>query len=285
METTRQSSAVDDSELLAAVRRLLSPDTQIEVLATISEFLRVQEVLEEEHVEFPRLEYDGDPKVAIVVAAPSPFHGEMVWCLTGRILSTVNDLPGQDANIKNYIDLSSERSNLTNSGDTFITRNWDGAIRYRSLEGHTKTIAVEVGVSQTYESLRAAISYSVSALRCSLGFAMCISDGNRRSARSFFETFRKSDEICLPNTLLDPTQSFVTGDCRRREIYWGNCSAKPGGVDSLGDCIPAHIVTGNSIKATHINFLEEEWFKESIQIAILETVVERFSDKNRVQPA
>ncbi|KAK9344695.1 hypothetical protein V1522DRAFT_409542 [Lipomyces starkeyi] len=103
----------------------------------------------------------------------------MVGCLTGQILSTVNSLPGLDANIKNHIYLSSERSNLTNSGDTFIARNWDGAIRNRSLEGHTKIIAVEVGVSQTYESLRTAISYSVCALRCSLDIAMCISDGNR----------------------------------------------------------------------------------------------------------
>ncbi|KAK9364286.1 hypothetical protein V1504DRAFT_19485 [Lipomyces starkeyi] len=195
MGTTRQSSSMDDSELLAAVRRRLSPDTQIEVPATISEFLRVQEILEKEVAEFPRLEYDGDRKVAIAVAAPSPFHGEMVGCLTGRILSTVNGLPGLDANIKDRIYLSSERSNLTSSGGTFITRNWDGAIRYRSLEGHTKMIAVEVGFSQTYESLRAAISYSVCALRCSLGIAMCINEGNRgeTAPTQYYSTTQEKD--------------------------------------------------------------------------------------------
>ncbi|KAK9314887.1 hypothetical protein V1524DRAFT_470740 [Lipomyces starkeyi] len=282
---------------IAAVCR----QVQREQLNSYYQFLRVQEILEEEDVD-PRLQY---VEKWLVVAAPSPFYGEMVGCLTGQILSTVNGLPGLDANIKNHIYLSSERSNLTNSGDTFIARNWDGAIRNRSLEGHTKIIAVEVGVSQTYESLRTAISYSVCALRCSLDIAMCISDGNRKKDAAIeqaerdmkaqvrnnlygplilsgftmviLETFRKSDEICQLNTLLDPTQSLyvIVEDGR----YIGEAEL------TLGDCIPTHILTGNNIKATHLNFLEEEWFQESFQIAIVETAVERFSDKNRVQPA
>ncbi|KAK9481958.1 hypothetical protein V1527DRAFT_486143 [Lipomyces starkeyi] len=40
-------------------------------------------------------------------------------------------------------------------------------------------IAIEVGVSQSYESLRAAISWSVCALHCRLGFAMSINEGSR----------------------------------------------------------------------------------------------------------
>ncbi|KAK9358416.1 hypothetical protein V1504DRAFT_461110, partial [Lipomyces starkeyi] len=40
-------------------------------------------------------------------------------------------------------------------------------------------IAVEVGVSQSYESLRAAISWSVCALDCRLGIVMCIREQGR----------------------------------------------------------------------------------------------------------
>ncbi|KAK9342456.1 hypothetical protein V1522DRAFT_416057 [Lipomyces starkeyi] len=40
-------------------------------------------------------------------------------------------------------------------------------------------IALEVGVSQSYDSLLAAISWSVCTFRCSLGLAMSISEGTR----------------------------------------------------------------------------------------------------------
>ncbi|KAK9482683.1 hypothetical protein V1527DRAFT_330416 [Lipomyces starkeyi] len=40
-------------------------------------------------------------------------------------------------------------------------------------------IAVDVGVSQSHDSVRAAISRSVCALRCRLGLAMSISEGSR----------------------------------------------------------------------------------------------------------
>ncbi|KAK9245890.1 hypothetical protein V1506DRAFT_553553 [Lipomyces tetrasporus] len=305
---------MEDSELWAVVTRPLSPDSRVEVPATVTEFLRVQEILEEEDVRFPRVEYDGDRKVAIVVAAPSPIY------------DAAKSVPGLDANIRGRIYSSFKRSNLTNRGDTFTKRNWDGAI-----EGNTKMVAVEVGLSQSYESLRAAISYSVSALRCSLGIAMCIAEGDRgatppvqyystrrekdlaieqaeldlkaearnnpygplvlrgctlfgRVSKVLLETFRQGDDTCLPNTLLNPTQSFVSSDCPRRALCGARCPTKPGGGHA-GDCIPPHILTGNSIRATPLNFLDEEWFEEIFQIAIFETAVERFSDKHKVQPA
>ncbi|KAK9312866.1 hypothetical protein V1522DRAFT_269960 [Lipomyces starkeyi] len=43
-------------------------------------------------------------------------------------------------------------------------------------------VAVEIGVSQAYESLRAAISFSVCALRCRVGITMCINKRVRGTA-------------------------------------------------------------------------------------------------------
>ncbi|KAK9236282.1 hypothetical protein V1525DRAFT_427156 [Lipomyces kononenkoae] len=167
------------SELLAVVRRPLSPDTQIEVPASRDEFEHVQGILERENMKYPSLQYDGWRKVAIVVAVPSPLHGQMAGSLTGRILGTVYGLPGLDANIKGRFDSTSDMSNTTLTGDTLSTRNWDGALRYLTSGGYTLMIAVEVGTTQTYRSLRAAISYSVCALHCRLGIAMSINERSR----------------------------------------------------------------------------------------------------------
>ncbi|KAK9334226.1 hypothetical protein V1521DRAFT_471722, partial [Lipomyces starkeyi] len=62
------------------------------------------------------------------------------------------------------------------------TRAWDGALQYREGVRLTLMIAVEVGVSQSYDSLRAAISWSVCAMHCCLGLAMSISEGSRGGA-------------------------------------------------------------------------------------------------------
>ncbi|KAK9374723.1 uncharacterized protein V1513DRAFT_458612 [Lipomyces chichibuensis] len=170
------------SELLEIVRRPLSPDTHLEVPATRSEYERVQGILEGEDAKFPTLQYDGFRKVVIVSAAPSPMHGDMV----GQVLSAISDevklMPGLDANIKRRLISSSDRRHTRDTGDTATTRNWDGALVYRTGEGKTLMVAVEVGVSQTYESLRAAISFSVCALRCRVGIAMCINEGDRGTA-------------------------------------------------------------------------------------------------------
>ncbi|KAK9481894.1 hypothetical protein V1527DRAFT_455564 [Lipomyces starkeyi] len=167
------------SELLATVRRPLSPDTNIEVPATRSEYERVQEILDEEDAKFPTLQYDGFRKVAIISAAPSPLHGDMVGQLLWRISRSVDRMPGIDQNIKDGISISNDRSNTRDTGDTSTTRNWDGALTYLTRDGGTLMVAVEVGLSQTYESLRAAISFSVCALRCRVGIALSVNEGDR----------------------------------------------------------------------------------------------------------
>ncbi|KAK9327700.1 hypothetical protein V1520DRAFT_387259 [Lipomyces starkeyi] len=170
------------SELLATVRRPLFPDTHIEVPATRSEYERVQEILDEEYAKFLTLQYDGFRKVAIVEAAPSPLHGDMVGQLLWRISRSVDRMPEIDQNIKDGISISNDRRNTRDTGDTSTTRNWDGALTYLTRDGGTLMVAVEVGLSQTYDSLRAAISFSVCALGCRVGIAMSINEGDRNIA-------------------------------------------------------------------------------------------------------
>ncbi|KAJ8103553.1 hypothetical protein POJ06DRAFT_190968 [Lipomyces tetrasporus] len=315
------------SELLATVRRPLSPDTQIEVPATRSEYERVQEILEEEDAKFPTLQYDGFRKVAIVRAAPSPLHGDMVGQLLGRISRSVERMPKIEQNIKDGVSISSDSRNTRDTGDTSTTRNWDGALKYLTEEGEVLMVAVEVGVSQIYASLRAAVSFSVCALRCRVGIAMCISERDRGTAPTIryyatreekraaiqeverilraqlqahpfgpletgedtwfgevanvvLETYRLEDETSPPETLLNPTQSFTLVEDGR--FVGGEVPPNLAEI-TLGDCIPTHILTGNNIEATPVNFFHQDWFENTFRFAMLRTAMERVEDKSKEQ--
>ncbi|KAK9496249.1 hypothetical protein V1508DRAFT_401534 [Lipomyces doorenjongii] len=65
-------------KLMSVMRRPLSPDATIEVPASWDEYQRAQELLDVQGNKFPRLRYDGKRQIAIVVAAPTPLHGDMV---------------------------------------------------------------------------------------------------------------------------------------------------------------------------------------------------------------
>ncbi|KAK9245975.1 hypothetical protein V1506DRAFT_575861 [Lipomyces tetrasporus] len=287
------------SELLATVRRPLSPDTQIEASATRSEYERVREILEEEGAKFPSLQYDGVRKVAIVSAAPSPLHGDMC--------TRQQQYQGHWRHIHN--------------------KNWDGALKYLTSEGETFMVAVKVGLSQTYASLRAAISFSVCALRCRVGIALCINEGNRgttpttryygtreekraaiqeveRILRSQLQTnpfgplnigedtwfgevasvvleiYRLEDETLAPETLLDPTQSFMIVE----DGLFVGAEVPPNLAEiTLGDCIPTHILSGNNIEGTPVNFFHQDWFEDTFRFAMLRTAMERVEKKCKVQ--
>ncbi|KAK9243195.1 hypothetical protein V1506DRAFT_555597 [Lipomyces tetrasporus] len=305
---------MEHSELLDAVRRPLSPDTQIEIPASRSEYENVQEILEEEGSKFPKLQYDGARKVAILSAIPTPLHGEMVGQLLSKIADEVKMMPGLDAGTKRHLSSTHDMRKTKN------TETWDGALRYLTREetgpAHTLMIAVEVGLSQTFASLRAAISFSVCALHCRVGIAMSINEvgrGKRPSTQCYatleekrvaiqnaehvlrvqllsnpfgplkmgedtwfgkvatvvLETYRLEDETSPPGTLLNPTQSFVI-PANLAEL-------------TLGDCIPTHILSGNNIAATPINFFHHDWFQDSFGSAMLETAMERVEDKREVQ--
>ncbi|KAK9243554.1 hypothetical protein V1506DRAFT_580444 [Lipomyces tetrasporus] len=265
------------SELLATVRRPLSPDTQIEAPATRSEYERVQDILEEDDAKFPSLQYDGVRKVAIMLS---------------KIADEVKLMPGLDANIKRGLFSAHDSRNSTDSGDTSTTRDWDGALKYLSM-----------GLSQTYASLRAAISFSVCALRCRIGIALCINEGNRdttpttryygtreeeraaiqeveRTLRVVLEIYRLEDETLAPETLLDPTQSFMIVE---DGLFVGGEVPPNLAEISLGDCIPTHILSGDNIEATPVNFFHQDWFEDIFRFAMLRTAMERIEKKCKVQ--
>ncbi|KAK9238448.1 hypothetical protein V1525DRAFT_110122 [Lipomyces kononenkoae] len=296
-----QNTSFTSSELLAAARRPLSPDAHIEVPASREEYEHVQDILEEENAKYPRLQYDGWRKVAIIVATPSPLHGQMAY-----LFHPICPIP-----------------------PTQVTRNWDGAIRYLTDEGYILMVAVEVRISQTYESLRAAISYSVCALHCRVGITMCmcINEGNRgtraptqyystaqeretaiqqaerqlrtalrdnpygpliadgfiwygRINRVVVETFRLEEGTCPPDTVLEPRQSFAIVEAG--QFVGGDVPSSLAEL-RVGDCIPTHILSGNSIAATPLNFFSQEWFERRFGHSMLENALQRIKIKSEVR--
>ncbi|KAK9384172.1 hypothetical protein V1515DRAFT_618221 [Lipomyces mesembrius] len=257
------------SELLGTVRRPLSPDTHIEVPATRSEYERVLELLEEEDAKFPTLQYDGFRKVAIVSAAPSPLHVDMV----SELLYGVS--------------ISNDRRNTRDTGDTSTTRNWMG-----------KTLMVAV------ENLRAAISFSVCALRCRVGIAMSINEGDRGIAPAirYYDTVEEKLAAIreIEDDLGSQLQTNPFGPLRIGEESWSGKvtkvvletyqtllnpkqSFKMGGdevppnltVITIGDFILTHILTGNNIEAAPVNFFQQDWFEDTFRFAMLATAMER----------
>ncbi|KAK9323050.1 hypothetical protein V1517DRAFT_352532 [Lipomyces orientalis] len=170
---------MEHSQLLDIVQRPLSPDTRLAVPASRAEYERVNEILESEEAKYPQLWYDSMRSVAIVVAPPTPLHSGM----TGALLSTISDEvkfnAGISSDITRNLSLYQESASNGFTSRGLTTRAADGTLRYREGNRSTLMIAVEVGVSQSYDSLRAAISWSVCALCCRLGLAMSISEGSR----------------------------------------------------------------------------------------------------------
>ncbi|KAK9244357.1 hypothetical protein V1506DRAFT_578751 [Lipomyces tetrasporus] len=289
---------MEHSELLDIVRRPLSPDTRLEVPASRAEYERVEEILEREESKYPQLWYDSVRSVAIVVAPPTPLHAGMA----AGLLSMISD------EVKRNSGISSQ-----------IARASDGVLLYWEGDRATLMIAVEVAVSQSYDSMRAAISWSVCALRCSLGLAMCIREESRgrRPPRRFhasldeanaaveearddfyrqlihhpygplerdgvtwfgrvslvvLETFRRQDEHCTPETLLEPSKSFTLVE--NGEYVAQNISPNLQEV-VLGDCIPTHLLNNQQMEATPVNFFQREWFETQFRGSMVRTAILR----------
>ncbi|KAK9371744.1 uncharacterized protein V1513DRAFT_467308 [Lipomyces chichibuensis] len=85
---------------------------------------------------------------------------------------------GTSSEITRNLRYDSDSRSKGQSSLRLTSRAWDGALQYREGTRLTLMIAVEVGVSQSYDSLRAAISWSVCALRGRLRLAMSISEGS-----------------------------------------------------------------------------------------------------------
>jgi hypothetical protein len=99
----------------------------------------------------------------------------MAGGLLASIIREASKQQGLSEDVKDRLTLATEMGNTR--GRT--TRGWDGTLEFQEGNRGILMIAVEVGVSQAYESLRAAISWSVCALHCRLGIAMCIREERR----------------------------------------------------------------------------------------------------------
>ncbi|KAK9327470.1 hypothetical protein V1520DRAFT_46523 [Lipomyces starkeyi] len=248
---------MERSNLLEIVRRPLSPDTRLEVPTSWEEYKRVDEILERDEAKYPQLWYDSVRGVAIVVASPTPLHSGMAGALLTSIYAEIVMNSGISSEVTRNLRSDSDSRSVGYTSRGLTTRAWDGALQYREGVRLTLMIAVEVGVSQSYDSLRAAISWSVCALRCRLGLAMSISEGSRgetprmryyasieeanaaageaeedfnrqltqhpygplvrfgvtwfgRVRHVVLESYRQRDEESMPETLLEPSQSFVS---------------------------------------------------------------------------
>ncbi|KAK9372042.1 uncharacterized protein V1513DRAFT_427979 [Lipomyces chichibuensis] len=306
---------MERSELLDIVRRPLSPDTRLEVPASRAEYERVQEILKIEEAKYPQLWYDGTRSVAIVVAPPTPLHAGIAGGLLTSILREVLVNSGVSLEIAGGLRIESDSETTMNN----TTRASDGALLYWEGDRATLMIAVEVAVSQSYDSMRAAISWSVCALRCRLGLAMSISEESRgrrppgrfymtlehanaavdearddfyrqllqhpygplerdgvtwfgRVSRVVLQTYRREDEHCAPETLLEPTQSFELVE--NGEYVAQNISPNLREV-VLGDCIPTHLLNNRHIEATPVNFFQRDWFETQFRGLVVRTAILR----------
>ncbi|KAK9334443.1 hypothetical protein V1521DRAFT_464385 [Lipomyces starkeyi] len=307
-----------------AIRRPHSPDTELEVAASRDEYESVLEVLENENIRYPQVLYDSTRQMAIVVAAPSPIHSDMTGCILTNIREEAIQLHQMARNLTHAHEETTTRS--TTHGNT--TRANDGALIYTDRNNsYTLMVAVEIGFSQDYGSLRAAISWSVCALRCRVGIAMSIQEGMRRQtppiryyvsikeiraavegAKEAFlgqlaqhrygplvwdgvtwfgrvkqvvlETYRCQDEDILPDTVLNPSQSFVIVSNGQFEGH-----DMPANLRELvlGDCIPSHVLIGNEVRATPVNFFRRDWFESKFSAAMLRTAVQRVWGKSEVR--
>ncbi|KAK9235930.1 hypothetical protein V1525DRAFT_239469 [Lipomyces kononenkoae] len=307
-------SMTEHSDLLDVVRRPISPDVQLEVQTSRNEYERVQKELEDEESDYPKLWYDGARNVAIVVGPPSRLHANMAGGLLLGIIREVSKQQQLTDEVRDRVQLT------TGAGNTrgLTTREWDGAITYRDGNRNLLMIVVEVGVSQAYESLRAAISWSLCALHCRLGIAMNIRERRRgqtprlyysslaeeiaavaeaeedfraqliehpygplvrdgvtwfgRISQVILETYRLQNEDLPPGTLLDPSNSFTIVDGGE---FVGDYVPPDLREVMLGDCIPDHILNGQVIVATPVNFFRRSWFEAQFQDGMVRTAGNR----------
>ncbi|KAK9350049.1 hypothetical protein V1523DRAFT_386475 [Lipomyces doorenjongii] len=191
-------SPMEQSDLMDVVRRPLSPDAKIEVPASWDEYEYAQELLDTEGNKFPRLCYDSTRQIAIVVAAPTPLHGDMVGELVGSLANSCNEIllrGGISADIRRRVSQATDITKHRRAGRGLTIREWDGALRYLVNYDEEKKlmVAFEVGMSQSYRSLQEAISWCVCALHCRLGIAMCLNE-SPRGAKSDVQYYANEEE-------------------------------------------------------------------------------------------
>ncbi|KAK9238392.1 hypothetical protein V1525DRAFT_449795 [Lipomyces kononenkoae] len=241
-EEVKRQAMTDSSNLLNVVRRPMSPDGWLEVSASRVEYEQEQRVLENDgrSHRYPKLWYDGNSNVAIVVAAPSAIDSGMAGGILQSISAEVMMHQGISQEIKRGLALETD----TTSTRGLTTRGWDGALRYRPGNRSTLMIAVEVGVSQAYD-----ISWSVCAMHCrrNTAFHDAEEDFRRQLTQSPYGPLHR-DGV----TWSGRVQQMIVQD---GEFVGDNVPPSLHEV-VLGDCIPSHILSGAEIIATPDSMVE-----------------------------
>ncbi|KAK9327008.1 hypothetical protein V1520DRAFT_387805 [Lipomyces starkeyi] len=281
----------------------------VEVPATRDEYDQVCEVIESEEMKrHPQLLYDSTRRVAIVVAGPSPLHSGMASELVVQIRDEVRQ--GLDSAVSRGISTSTDEIGTQATSHGLTTRAWDTALSYTDEDDNDMLmIAIEVGVSQSYESLRPQslgslgkkpdIRYydSVSDFDDAMEqirrkfhdqltqnpYGPLVNDGVTwfgQVGSVVLQTFRCPDEDCAKETLLDPTQSFTLV---RRGAFVG--LDIPANLDELvlGDCIPSHVLSDRQIETRPVNFFHRDWFEAEFRTFMLRYALQRVRVKSLVR--
>ncbi|KAK9344237.1 hypothetical protein V1522DRAFT_437605 [Lipomyces starkeyi] len=221
---------------LDLVRRPLSPDAMIEVPASGEEFEYVEDMLEQEEER------------------------------------SVRSQQGIDEDMKYRVYQETETDEST-SGNAMTFRILNGAIRYKmNALDRLLMIAVEGGVSQSYSSLKNAISYAICVLHCPHHpYGPLVSDGViwfGQVNRVVLDVFRTENENYPEGTRLDPTRSFTI--VRNGEFVGVGVPDNLVEV-TIGDCIPTHLLIGQELK------------RPLFRAHILRTAIVRLKHKRAVQ--
>ncbi|KAK9334845.1 hypothetical protein LIPSTDRAFT_7027 [Lipomyces starkeyi NRRL Y-11557] len=113
----------------------------------------------------PRLRYDGKRQIMIVVATPTPLHGDMVGELLDHLGRAGGRIMVRSGVEKSIVSGVSQATSITEDIDTAhgrTVREWDGAFSYLHNDDLKNMIAIEVAVSQSYKSLQEARSVDTS---------------------------------------------------------------------------------------------------------------------------
>ncbi|KAK9364459.1 hypothetical protein V1509DRAFT_557211, partial [Lipomyces kononenkoae] len=86
--------------------------------------------------------------------------------------------------------------------------------------------------------------------------------------RVILEAYRRQDEDCPHDTILEPSQSFTIVE--DGEYVGHNISPNLRAL-VLEDCIPSHLLQLQEIKATPVNFFHQEWFEDQFQASMVLT--------------
>ncbi|KAK9250179.1 hypothetical protein V1507DRAFT_483175 [Lipomyces tetrasporus] len=241
---------MEQFELLHTVRRPLSPNTQIEIPTSRSEFEHVLQILEEEGAK--NTDDTGD------TSTTRNWDGALLY-LT------------REETVPNHTLMIAVEVGLRYSFSVCALRCRVGIAMRSNEVGPCKRASTKYYA--TLEEKRIAIQNIEHVLRTWFGKVATV---------VVLETYRLEDETSPPESARyspHPYAAFTIVDDGR--FVGGEVPANLAEI-TLGDCSPTHILSGKSIETTSINFFHQDWFEDSFGSAMVQTAIERLEDKWKV---